>query len=101
MTLDEVSVVWKGSAPRDDSYDSRCNDRRMDIVPHLQRLLRQGLTESQVRHALGNPDEDPHPDETYPRPHLNYSMGLCGFEYESFLVLFRNGRSVEGLLVRS
>jgi hypothetical protein len=95
--LDEISRIWRSTAPVDDSYDSRCNEDRMAVTKALDKALQRGLARNEVVRLLGEPDLPPHSEtEEYGADNLNYSLGLCEGDYVSFIVVLRQGRSVEG-----
>lgn len=101
--LDEISRIWRSTAPVDDSYDTRCNDARIAVAQPLATILQRGLSREEVIRLLGEPDLPSHTDtERFGTDNLNYSLGFCHGDnassvgdHASFVVTFRDGRSRE------
>lgn len=100
-SVQEMSRIWRATAPKDDSYGTRCNDERRRLGESLGQAL-VGLSRGQVIALLGEPDQAPHPEATEFGPdNLNYSLGWCDSSYPAFVVSFRAGRVREARQVPS
>lgn len=100
-SLAEMSRIWRATAPRDDSYDTRCNDERRRLTEPLGRAI-VGRSRAEVVALLGSPDEAPHPEaEWFGADNLNYSLGFCDDRYPAFVVSFQAGRVREAREVPS
>lgn len=99
--LQEISEIWRSTAPVDDAYDAKCNRRRVAILKPLERAMRLGLHRQHVVRILGEPDLSPHLDvRMFGADNLQYSLGFCDGEYESVVVVFHDERSIDARVVR-
>lgn len=97
----DMARIWRATAPRDDSADSRCNDARRRLAGPLGEVLR-GRSRDEVIRLLGEPDEPPHPDrDAFGRDNLDYALGWCDGSFASLVVSFRGRQVTEARQVPS
>jgi hypothetical protein len=90
----EIFQTWRATAPKDDAYDTRCNDARRRLAEPLGQAI-GGFSRQHVIELLGQPDERSHSEaEIFGADNLNYSLGFCDGDYRQYVVSFRSGRVV-------